>query len=131
MPAALSLAIEVLVADGNIGHDAVYTPAGGAPVLMRAVARRADDITSFGDARLWSETTRMDLRVAEVPLRHRTRRLGADRQLEAGAAVTMGIMALVAQAERGAIYRRTKEPLGRVRRSSSIAASSRHGRARN
>jgi len=24
-------------------------------------------ITSFGDARLWSETTRVDLRVAEVP----------------------------------------------------------------
>ena len=27
---------------------------------------RADAVTDFGDARLWSETTRIDLRVAEV-----------------------------------------------------------------
>ncbi len=36
-------------------------------MLARAVARRADAVTDFGDARLWSETTRLDLRVAEVP----------------------------------------------------------------
>ncbi|MCC0081752.1 MAG: hypothetical protein H6899_17795 [Rhodobacter sp.] len=30
-------------------------------------SRRADAITDFGDARLWSETTRIDLRFAEVP----------------------------------------------------------------
>ncbi len=35
-------------------------------MLVRAVARRADAVTDFGDARLWSETTRIDLRVAEV-----------------------------------------------------------------
>ena len=29
--------------------------------------RRADDIIGFGDACLWSETTRIDLRMAEVP----------------------------------------------------------------
>ena len=34
---------------------------------MRAVVRRPDEVTNFGDARLWSETTRIDLRVAEVP----------------------------------------------------------------
>ena len=33
---------------------------------MRVVARRADAISDFGDARLWSETTRLDLRVADV-----------------------------------------------------------------
>ena len=36
------------------------------PVLVRVVARRADAVTDFGDARLWSETTRIDLRVGEV-----------------------------------------------------------------
>lgn len=36
-------------------------------MLVRAVAKRADAISDFGDARLWSETTRIDLRVAEVP----------------------------------------------------------------
>ena len=64
---AFAMALDALFADGNIGADAVYTPEGGAPVLIRVVTRRADDITSFGDARLWSETTRVDLRVAEVP----------------------------------------------------------------
>jgi hypothetical protein len=46
--------------------EAIYTSDGGTPVLVRAVVRRPDEVTSFGDARLWSETTRVDLRVAEV-----------------------------------------------------------------
>ena len=62
------MALDALFTDGNIGADAVYTPEGGAPVLVRVVTRRADDITGFGDARLWSETTRVDMRVAEVPM---------------------------------------------------------------
>ena len=62
----LKAALDALFADPNIGRDAVYIADGGAPVLVRAVARRADAISDFGDARLWSETTRIDLRVAEV-----------------------------------------------------------------
>jgi hypothetical protein len=64
---AFSAALEVLFADPNIGVEAFYTTEGGAPILVRAVARRADAVTEFGDARLWSETTRVDLRVADVP----------------------------------------------------------------
>ena len=64
---AFAAAVGALFADPNIGHDAVYTPDGGAAVLVRVVVRRADAITEFGEARLWSETTRIDLRVAEVP----------------------------------------------------------------
>jgi len=63
---AFAAAVGALFADPNIGRDAVYTPEGGTPILVRVVARRADAITDFGDARLWSETTRIDLRVAEV-----------------------------------------------------------------
>jgi len=63
---AFADAVGVLFADPNIGRDAVYIADGGAPVLVRVVARRADAISDFGDARLWSETTRIDLRVAEV-----------------------------------------------------------------
>jgi len=44
----------------------VYTADGGMPVLVRAILRRPDDVTGFGEARIWSETTRLDLRVAEV-----------------------------------------------------------------
>ena len=34
---------------------------------VRVIARRADAVTEFGGGRLWSETTRLDLRIAEVP----------------------------------------------------------------
>jgi len=64
---AVAMALDALFADDNIAREAVYTPAGGAPVLVRVVARRADETTGFGDARIWSETTRLDLRVTEVP----------------------------------------------------------------
>ena len=63
---AFAAAVDTLFADPNIGRAAVYIADGGAPVLVRAVARRADAVTEFGDARLWSETTRIDLRVSEV-----------------------------------------------------------------
>ena len=63
---AFAAAVGALFADPNIGRDAVYTPEGGAPVLVRVVARRADAVSDFGDARIWSETTRVDLHVAEV-----------------------------------------------------------------
>ncbi len=63
---AFAAAVGALFADPNIGRDAIYTPKGGAPMLVHVVARRADAITDFGDARLWSETTRIDLRVTEV-----------------------------------------------------------------
>ena len=58
--------IDTLFADNNIARDAVYIADGGPPQLVRVVTRRADEVTSFGDARIWSETTRIDLRVAEV-----------------------------------------------------------------
>jgi hypothetical protein len=67
MSLAFENALAVLFADPNIGVEAIYTSDGGAPVLVRAAVRRPDEVTNFGDARLWSETTRIDLRVADVP----------------------------------------------------------------
>ena len=58
--------VDRLFGDPNLGRDATWEPAEGEPVSIRVVARRADAITEFGGARLWSETTRLDLRVAEV-----------------------------------------------------------------
>ena len=63
---AFAAIVDALFADPNIGREAVYFADGGAPVLVSIVSRQADAITDFGDARLWSETTRIDLRVAEV-----------------------------------------------------------------
>jgi hypothetical protein len=64
---AYAAAVGALFADPNMGRDAVYIADGGAPILVRVVARRADAVTEFGDARLWSETTRIDLPAAEGP----------------------------------------------------------------
>ena len=63
---AFSSALDVLFGDPNIARKATYVPAGGDPFPVRVVARRADAITDFGAARLWSETTRFDLRAVEV-----------------------------------------------------------------
>ena len=63
---AIRAAIDVLFVDPNLGRDANYEPAEGEPFPVRVIARRADAVTDFGDARLWSETTRFDLRVSEV-----------------------------------------------------------------
>ena len=64
---AFAAAVGALFADPNMDRDAFSIADGGAPVLVRVVSRRADAVPDFGDARLWSETTRIDLRVAEVP----------------------------------------------------------------
>ena len=55
-----------LFADANLARAATYEPAEGNPFPVRVIARRADAVTDFGDARLWSETTRFDVRVSEV-----------------------------------------------------------------
>jgi hypothetical protein len=62
---AFAAAVDALFADPNLGSAATYEPADGDPFPVRVIARRADAITDFGEARLWSETTRFDVRVAE------------------------------------------------------------------
>jgi hypothetical protein len=64
--AAFAGLVDRLFADPNLGQDATYEPADGEPISVRVVVRRADAVTEFGAARLWSETTRFDVRVAEV-----------------------------------------------------------------
>ena len=63
---AFAAAVDALFADPNLAREAMYQPADGDPFPVRVIARRADAITDFGDARLWSETTRFDLRVRDV-----------------------------------------------------------------
>ena len=58
--------VDRLFADPSLGRDATWEPTDGEPVPVRVIARRADAVTEFGGGRLWSETTRLDLRVAEV-----------------------------------------------------------------
>lgn len=64
---AFAAALDALFADAHLARDVVYTAEGGAPALVRAILSRPDDVTGFGEARICSESTRLDLRVAEVP----------------------------------------------------------------
>jgi hypothetical protein len=48
------------------GIDALYTPAGGAPVSVRVIAKRPDTIVGFGDTRIHAETATFELRASEV-----------------------------------------------------------------
>ena len=63
---AFAAAVDALFRDPHLARDAVYEPTDGDPFPVRLIARRADAVTEFGEARLWSETTRFDLRVSEV-----------------------------------------------------------------
>jgi hypothetical protein len=64
--AAFSNLTDRLFADANLALDATYASASGDPFPVRVIARRPDAVTDFGGARLWSETTRFDLRVSDV-----------------------------------------------------------------
>jgi hypothetical protein len=63
---AFAAAVDALFADPNLARAATYEPADGEPFPVRVIEGRADAISDFGEARLWSETTRFDLRVSEV-----------------------------------------------------------------
>lgn len=69
MPGALPTAIAALCVDPNIGHDAVYIADGGVPRLVHVILRRPDDVTGFGDTRIRSETSRVELREAGTGLK--------------------------------------------------------------
>jgi hypothetical protein len=64
---AFASALDAVFADPHISREAVYVAVGATPVVVRVVARRADAVPDFSGARIWFETTRLDLRVAEVP----------------------------------------------------------------
>jgi hypothetical protein len=63
---AFASVVDTLFADPNLAREAIYEPVTGGDHPVRVVARRADAVTEFGVARLWSETTRFDVRVGEV-----------------------------------------------------------------
>ena len=48
------------------GIDALYTPAGGEPVVVRVIARRPDTIVGFGDTRIHAETAMFEVRASEI-----------------------------------------------------------------
>jgi len=68
MSSALSAALDTLFADPNIARDAIWRVAGaGSGVAIRAVVRRPEAISAFGDTRLVTPVALVDLRVSEAP----------------------------------------------------------------
>ncbi len=66
MTSAFAAALDALFADPRLACYVVYTTEGGSPVLVRATLRRADNVISFDEECIWSQTSRLDLRLAEV-----------------------------------------------------------------
>jgi hypothetical protein len=48
------------------GIEAVYTPAGDAPVSVRVIARRPDTIVGFGETRIHAETATFEVRASQI-----------------------------------------------------------------
>ena len=65
---AVGAAIDVLFGDPNLACEAVYRDQGtGDPVAIRVIARRPDQVLDFGDTRIHTKTSLLDVRVSEVP----------------------------------------------------------------
>lgn len=63
----IAAAFETLFADPNMARDATFTPTGGVAVPVRVALRRPDRVSDFGETRLHTETTVVDIRVADAP----------------------------------------------------------------
>ncbi|MGO4917338.1 head-tail joining protein [Pseudogemmobacter sp. W21_MBD1_M6] len=60
-------AVQALFADPNISVEIWHRDGEGGFTRARGILRRPDEITEFGSARLLSDTTRMDVRVEDIP----------------------------------------------------------------
>ena len=56
-----------LFADPNLSLELWHWDMEGRFTRARGILRRPDEITEFGAARIYSETSRLDVRVADIP----------------------------------------------------------------
>ena len=64
---AFAAALCAVFSDPNLSRDAWHRDSEGRFTRIRIIARRPDEITEFGSARLLSDTTRIDVRVVDIP----------------------------------------------------------------
>ena len=65
---AFATAMNMIFADPNMAVDAIWFAGGIGPgVAVRVIRKSPDEITPFGAARILSETTMLDARVADMP----------------------------------------------------------------
>ena len=64
---AFAEALGVLFLDANLSVEIWHRDSEGQFTRARGILRRPDEITEFGSARLMSDTSRIDVRVADIP----------------------------------------------------------------
>ena len=65
---AFATAMNVIFADRNMAVDALWLAGGTGPgVNVRVIRKSPDEITPFGAARILSDTTLLEARVADMP----------------------------------------------------------------
>ena len=65
---AFATAMNVIFADANMAVDAIWFAGGTGPgFAIRVIRKSPDEVTPFGAARILSETTMLDARVADMP----------------------------------------------------------------
>ena len=65
---AFATAIDRIFADANMAVDALWFAGGTGPgVAVRVIRKSPDEITPFGAARILSDTTLLEARVADMP----------------------------------------------------------------
>lgn len=65
---AFAAAVAMIFADPNMAVDAEWRPGGATPGhTIRAIRKAPDHLTSYGDARVWSATVKVDVMVSAVP----------------------------------------------------------------
>lgn len=86
---AFTAAIDAIFADPNMAADAVWRACGSPHIAVpcRVILTRPDLQTTFGDARITSDTTMLDVRLSQVP------------SPSAGDTITLGSEVLVIQGE--------------------------------
>lgn len=65
---AFADALGVLFTDPNLSIELWHRDSEGQFTRTRGILRRPDEMTSFGSARLLSETTRIDVRARDIPV---------------------------------------------------------------
>jgi hypothetical protein len=64
---AFATAIDVLFADPNLGVNAIYRAGGANPgTTVKAIVRQPDRIGTFGETRIATATTIVDIRTSEL-----------------------------------------------------------------
>ncbi|MDB6183040.1 head-tail joining protein [Paracoccus fistulariae] len=65
---AFETALARVFADPNMAVDAQWLAGGVEPALpIRLIRKAPDEVTGFGGTRVWSETLRADVMIAQVP----------------------------------------------------------------